>query len=128
MAVQPDRCVRPRPFREVIIMRYIGLDVGKKYVQACLLNEDGSILREQRYRYDEDGLRDILSLLDDNDMAVLESTGNLWVRIYDLLKDKGVRVKLANPLKLIWFMLVRREVYHGFDVDCYGRKLSRLSR
>ena len=43
-------------------MRYIGLDVGKRYVQACLLNED--------------------------DMAVLESTGNLWVRIYDLLRDR----------------------------------------
>ncbi len=69
-------------------MRYIGLDVGKKYVQACLLNEDGSILRERRYRYDEDGLRDILSLLDEDDMAALESTGNLWVRIYDLLRDR----------------------------------------
>ncbi len=32
-------------------------------------------------------------------MAVLESTGNLWVRIYDLLRDRGVDIKLANPLK-----------------------------
>ncbi len=44
-------------------MKYLGLDVGKRYVQACLLNDDGSVVRERRYRYDEDGLRDILSLL-----------------------------------------------------------------
>ena len=41
-------------------MRYLGLDVGKRYVQACLLNEDGSVVRERRYRYDEDGLKNIL--------------------------------------------------------------------
>ncbi len=79
--------MRPRPFGGDH-MRYIGLDVGKKYVQACLLNDDGSVVRERRYRYDEDGLRDISFLLDEDDMAALESTGNLWVRIYDLLRDR----------------------------------------
>ncbi len=78
----------PRPFKEVMCMRYLGLDVGKRYVQACLLNDDGSVVREGRYRYDEDGLEDISFLLDEDDMAVLESTGNLWVRIYDLLRDR----------------------------------------
>ena len=38
-------------------MRYLGLDVGKRYVQACLLNDDGSILRERRYRYDENDMQ-----------------------------------------------------------------------
>ncbi len=36
-------------------MKYLGLDVGKRYVQACLLDDD-SIIRERRYRYDEDDL------------------------------------------------------------------------
>jgi transposase len=31
--------------------------------------------------------------------AVVESTGNLWLKTYEALESKGVKVKLANPLK-----------------------------
>jgi hypothetical protein len=31
--------------------------------------------------------------------AVVESTGNLWLRIYEALESCGVEVKLANPFK-----------------------------
>ncbi len=41
---------------------------------------------------------------------------------------KAIVATAAKMLKIIWFMLVRREVYRGFDVDRYGKKLNRISR
>ncbi len=31
--------------------------------------------------------------------AVLESTGNMWMRIHDTLEENGIDTKLANPYK-----------------------------
>jgi transposase len=31
--------------------------------------------------------------------AVVESTGNMWLKTYEALESKGIEVKLANPLK-----------------------------
>jgi len=30
---------------------------------------------------------------------VMESTGNLWLNIYNTLDSKGIRVVLANPIR-----------------------------
>lgn len=30
---------------------------------------------------------------------MLESTGNLWLKTYEVLEEHGIPVKLANPLK-----------------------------
>jgi len=34
------------------------------------------------------------------DRVVMESTGNLWVNLYDVLEERGFSVVLANPLKM----------------------------
>ncbi len=31
--------------------------------------------------------------------AAIESTGNLWINIYEALEQSGIDVSLANPLK-----------------------------
>ena len=31
--------------------------------------------------------------------AVVESTGNMWMRIHDMLEENGVDTVLANPVK-----------------------------
>ena len=32
-------------------------------------------------------------------VAVLESTGNMWMRIHDILEENGIDTMLANPYK-----------------------------
>lgn len=32
-------------------------------------------------------------------VAVVESTGNYWIRIHDMLEENGVETLLANPLE-----------------------------
>jgi len=81
-------------------VRYIGVDVGKNRCQACIMDEEGVILDEFLFTNNSDGIQRLLGQVGDvNCKAVVESTGNLWLRIYEALEGHGVEVKLANPYK-----------------------------
>lgn len=81
-------------------MKYIGVDVGKKKCQACIMDEDGGVLDELRFTNTGEGIRMLLERVGDGECkAVVESTGNLWLRIYEALEDHGAEMKLANPYK-----------------------------
>ena len=63
-------------------MKYIGVDVGKKKCQACIMDEDGGVLDEFRFTNTGEGIRILLERVGDRECkAVVESTGNLWLRI-----------------------------------------------
>lgn len=81
-------------------MRYIGVDVGKRRCQACIMDEEGSVMDEFPFENTRDGIRRLLEQTgSESRKAVLESTGNLWLRIYESLEEHGVEVKLANTYK-----------------------------
>lgn len=81
-------------------MRYIGVDVGKKRCQACIMDEEGEILDEFPFTNNGEGIQRLLEHVGDVQCkAVVESTGNLWLRIYEALETHGVEMKLANPYK-----------------------------
>jgi transposase len=81
-------------------MRYIGVDVGKKRCQACVMDEEGMVLDEFPFTNNGEGIQRLLKHVGDAECkAVIESTGNLWLRIYEALEGCGVEVKLANPYK-----------------------------
>ena len=85
---------------EVDRMRYIGVDVGKRRCQACVMDEEGTVVDEFPFENTFEGIRRLLERLPDCACrAVLESTGNLWLRIYEALEGHGVEVKLANTSK-----------------------------
>jgi transposase len=81
-------------------MRHIGIDVGKSRCQACIMDEDGGILDEFPFTNDAEGIHRLLELADTGSKAVVESTGNMWLRICEALETQGVEVKLANPYKM----------------------------
>lgn len=81
-------------------MNYIGVDVGKKRCQACIMDEEGEILEEFPFTNNGEGIKKLLECVGDAQCkAVVESTGNLWLRIYEALEAHGVEMKLANPYK-----------------------------
>ena len=83
-------------------MKYVGIDVHKRMCQAAFLDEDGSILDEQRFPNDPEGIEEFaekLTSFRDEVRAVVESTGNLWIPIHDRLEEHGVDVALSNPSK-----------------------------
>lgn len=80
-------------------VRYIGVDVGKNKCQACVMDEAGQILEEFPFTNTWEGIKKLVEKTGENCKAVVESTGNLWLRIYEALEENGVEVKLANPAK-----------------------------
>jgi transposase len=81
----------------------VGIDVHKKRCQACLKDEKGKLIQELTIPNSIEGAEQLASLLEGYGEAkiVLESTGNLWIRLYDTLNQHAptFKVVLANPNK-----------------------------
>ena len=82
-------------------MYYVGIDIGKKRCAACVTDENGQIQRELIYRNTRTGIIELAEILEGHGecTAVVESTGNLWLKTYEVQEGNEVPVKLANPLK-----------------------------
>jgi transposase len=63
------------------------------------MDEEGRILEEFPFPNNDEGVQRLLKCSDGKCKAVIESTCNLWLRIYEALKAHGVEVKLTNPYK-----------------------------
>lgn len=81
-------------------MLYIGIDVHKKLCHACIKDRDGNVLGELTFPNKGYGIDMLLEEIDSRKAkAAIESTGNLWLRLYAALEEEGVEVLLANPKK-----------------------------
>ena len=88
-------------------MNHLGIDVGKRKCRAALKDDKGKILDEFFFGNDVNGIDNLLSRVKTNGthstttttQAVLESTGNMWMRIHDTLEENGIDTILANPYK-----------------------------
>lgn len=81
-------------------MQYIGLDIHKRHINACIRNDAGNIICERKLKTDPAALDKFLSRVDKEDKIALESC-NCWEYIYDYMDDAGyVDVVLANPCQI----------------------------
>jgi transposase len=91
-------------------MNHLGIDVGKRKCRAAIKDDKGKILDEFFFGNDTNGIDNLLSRIQANKtshtitittttQAVLESTGNMWMRIHDTLEENGIDTILANPYK-----------------------------
>jgi len=79
-------------------MRYV--DVGKRRCRAAVVDGDGVLIKEFSFFNDFSGIEGFVRELSEGDAVVMESTGNLWVNLYEAVEGKGVKAVLANPLKM----------------------------
>jgi len=84
-------------------VNHLGMDIGKRKCRAALKDDKGKILDEFFFGNDAIGIGNLLSKIPSKEIgatqAVLESTGNMWMRIHDTLEDNGIDTILANPYK-----------------------------
>ena len=84
-------------------MNHLGIDVGKKKCRAALKDDRGSIVDEFFFGNNSYGISDLIKRIHNHGTkkcnAVLESTGNMWMRIHDTLEDNGIDTILANTYK-----------------------------
>src|SRR5215470_17290343 len=83
-------------------MLYVGLDLSRKRLDYCLLDQGGVVVEEGATPPDRDGLRafaDRLAVYREPLVAALESmTGARFV--HDQLEQQGWRVELADAAKV----------------------------
>ena len=77
----------------------LGIDVGKKKCRAALKDERGDVIREFFFSNNNEGISALIQSASHYGKctAVLESTGNMWIRIHDTLEENGIDTILANP-------------------------------
>jgi transposase len=79
-------------------VRYVGLDVHKRVIEACLLAADGTVLRRDRLAmsrgYLETFAREVLR---PTDRVALEATTNTWA-VVGVLRPHVAEVVVSNPM------------------------------
>jgi transposase len=92
---------QPHRKRKVKTTNYIGIDIGKNHCAACVADGKREILRGLTYLNTRGGIEELAKTLIrySECRTVLESTGKLWLKTYEILEAHGVPVKLANSLQ-----------------------------
>jgi transposase len=80
---------------------YVGLDVHKRKCNSAVMDEQGRILDETTFTNTKEGLACLIERIKPygEARAVLESTGNFWLKSYEALEAAQIHVSLSNPLK-----------------------------
>ena len=82
-------------------MNSVGLDIHKTRCNACVKTQEGILEEEFNFQNNPEGQEEFVKHLKayPEVQVALESTGNLWTRIYDRLEGEGIPVILTNPKK-----------------------------
>jgi len=84
--------------RSISMIRYVGLDVHKRIVEACVLDEAGKIVFRLRFGLSRETLAAFAKVrLLPTDRVVLEATTNTWA-VVRILKPFVAAVVVSNPL------------------------------
>jgi len=81
-------------------MYYIGLDIHKKNTQACVKDENGRAIVNERFLSDVRAINAFLDRLGGAEAKVVMEATGFYEYIYDAIESRGFNVVLAHPLKL----------------------------
>jgi len=79
-------------------LMYVGLDVHKRVCHGTVMDEEGHIVKRERFSNDPDSLSSFMK--DIEEAKVVMESGYCWQPIYDRLEEAGYDVRLAHPLKV----------------------------
>ena len=86
---------------------YVDIDGGKFFHVAHCLDERGNRLGYLKFGNDRPGFTELekligeLSIPDNGDILLgIEATGHYWFPLCELLKSKGYKVQVLDPLKI----------------------------
>ena len=79
---------------------YVGLDVHKNFIQGCVLDKEGKVILEQKFKNEPHSMDLFLSNIQQDSKIALESC-SCWQYVYDYLSDAGYKeLVLANPSRV----------------------------
>src|SRR4030042_949833 len=75
---------------------YVGIDIHKSFIQAAAMDEQGNILREQKFNSDISGIKRFVENLNAQKIkAAIESTCT-WYHVYEALDSLGIDTTRVN--------------------------------
>lgn len=78
---------------------YVGLDTHKNFIVGCVRNEQGTIIKERKFRTLPQEIDKFLEDISPDDSKVALESSSCWQYVFDYLEDKGYKVHLSNPTK-----------------------------
>ena len=82
----------------ISIVRYVGLDVHKRVVEACIVDADGKVVHRERFVLNRRTLHLFATkVLRPTDHVALEATTNCWA-VADALRPHVAGVVVSNPM------------------------------
>jgi transposase len=80
------------------MIRFVGLDVHKRVVEACIVDAQGKVVLRERFALDRRTLELFAKkFLRPTDRAALEATTNCWI-VTELLQPYVAEVVVSNPM------------------------------
>lgn len=80
--------------------KYVGIDIHRDYGVACVQDNEGKIIDEFRFGNNIEGINKVKEKLGSNNSHIaIESTGNMWVVLWDKLEEIKSDLHLVHPLK-----------------------------
>ena len=90
----------------VLLMFYIGIDIGKRHHEAGLINDTGDpVGKTIRFANSKDGSNKLLNFINqynltpDNAVVGIEATGHYWLSVFSFLHKLGFKTTVFNPLQ-----------------------------
>ena len=82
----------------IVMVRYVGLDVHKRVVEACIVDASGNVVHRERFALNRRTLELFATkVLRPTDHVAFEATTNCWA-VADALRPHVARVVVSNPL------------------------------
>lgn len=81
-------------------MQFIGLDIHKKFIYGCILDNHGNVVSERKFDTEPEELDRFLSNSNKEECRIAIESCICWQYVYDYLSDAGYDVVLADPMRV----------------------------
>ncbi len=82
----------------IVMVRYVGLDVHKRVVEVCIVDQSGNVVHRERFALNRRTLESFATqILQPTDHVAFEATTNCWA-VADALRPHVAKLVVSNPL------------------------------
>src|SRR5208337_3483106 len=82
----------------IVMVRYVGLDVHKRVVEACIVDQSGNVVHRERFPLNRRTLELFATkVLQPGDHVAFEATTNCWA-VADALRPYVAKLLVSNPM------------------------------
>jgi transposase len=83
---------------DIVMVRYVGLDVHKRVVEVCIIDQSGAVVHRERFALNRRTLELFATkVLRPTDHVAFEATTNCWA-VADVLRPHVAKLVVSNPL------------------------------